>query len=109
MADDEEGRYTVADCMDETTARQVSFILNHEDIEQILQSHTEEQDRADKAEERVKELEKMNKKITEELYKVHDLELGRDWQRGGENPLSHRNHGGCYTCKLILSGTHEAI
>ena len=50
MADDDDGRYTVADCMDETTARHVSFILNHEDIEQILQSHTEEQDMADKAE-----------------------------------------------------------
>jgi hypothetical protein len=45
---------------------------------------------------RIKELEK-------ELYMVHDLELGMEWQKGGENPISHRHNGHCYTCKVILN------
>ena len=67
MADDDEGRYTVADCMDETTARSIAFILNYECIEQILQSHTEEQDRADKAEGLVMHLEKINSGLIDRI------------------------------------------
>ena len=92
MADDEEGRYTIADCMDEATARSIAFMLNYEDIEQILQSHTEEQEMALKTEAKVKELEEM---LLREHKKFIDEASEFGWK-------AHQKHAHlCHVCKAL--------
>lgn len=67
MADDEVGRYTIADCMDEATARKVAKLLSYEDIDEILKSHDWEQSEAVRLGERVKELEDVIRRVASQL------------------------------------------